>query len=339
MRTLCYYEKGWMSPGDLWQALRSGEELTVLAPELTSLSSVLRASDAAADELEQKWRLDAKNGLVSAFWCLCATLVLFWPPLAAKMPEIVQKVLLGLFGAGILAEIVSIIAIRRKKRLMRTKDPKIRAATRKAIKLFPPPEFYRPGTHFPKKSIKVAVFCLLALLLLNSVVLAFPSRPAVVFPISGDSYITKLPRVVIPGTKWEWRPEYHAGAVTALLVVPPGEKTVWVVNIAYRAWHSDMLQESGPWQKWGAGRLEWLVGQLSERVWQDMPPEMERDERVTVLVEAFSNAEIQDMLAQAFTDHFNEHHEGVMRLSVVSLDVVEIPLGDYITIARSQNKE
>ena len=342
MRTLCFYQPGWISPSDLWQVLRSGENLSFLVPEYASIDSILAAFDAAAKELKQKWHFDIKNSLISSLWCLCVILVLLWPPLAAKMPEIVQKVLLGIFGVGILAETVSVIAIRQKKRILASGKAKIRNSAKKArkvAKLSPPPEFYRSDALLPRKTAKIAVFCLLALLLLNSVVLAFPSRPAVVFPLQGDPYATKLPAFVFPGTQWQWRPEYHAGNIIAFLAISPDEKTIWVVNITYRVWHLDMLREPGPWRKWAAGRLEWIVGQVSDHIWQSLPPEMKKDERSTILVDAFNDPELKDMLSQAFADHFNEHHNGIMKISVIHLEIVELSIGDYISRAKIQNKE
>ena len=339
MRTLCFYQPGWISPSDLWQVLHSGENLSLLVPEYASIDSILAAFDAAAKELKQKWHFDTKNSLISVLWCLCAILVLLWPPLAAKMPEIVQKVLLGIFGVGILAETVSVIAIRQKKRILASGKAKIRDSARKVAKLSPPPEFYRSDALLSPKTAKIAVSCLLALLLLNSVVLALPGRPAIVFPLRGDSYITKLPVSILPGTQWQWRPEYHTGSVVAILAISPNEKTVWVVNITYRVWHSDMLREPGPWRKWAAGRLEWIVGQVSDHIWQSLPPEVKKDERSTILVDAFNDPELKDMLSRAFADHFNEHHNGIMKLSIVHLEIIELSIGDYISRAKIQNKE
>jgi len=342
MRTLCYYEKdktGWISPGELWQALRGDEKLTILAPESAWLSDILWASDAAADELEQKWRFDAKNSLISVFWCFCAILVLFWPPLAIKMPEIVQKVLLGLFGAGILVEIASVAQIWRKKRLLATKDPKIRAAKRKPANLSPPVAFYRPGANSPPKTAKVAFFCFLALLMLNSVILAFPGRPATVFPFQGNPYVAKIPHLVVPGTQWQWQQEYYRGSIVAFLAAPEDEKTIWVIRVYYQVWHTDMLQRPGQWRSWMASRMSYFIGQISDNIWQEFPPDIEHEESVRLLVEAFQDPALQVALHDALIVHFNTHHEGVLRLQSVQLEVVEIPVSQYISAYKSQQKE
>jgi len=342
MRTLCYYEKdkkGWISSGALWRALRSNEELSVLAPEATQLSKILWASDAAATELEQKWLFDARNSLTSAFWCFCAILALVWPPLAEKMPEMVQKVLLGLFGTGILAEIASMAQIWRKRRLLAAKDPKIRAASRKSIKLSPPAAFYRSGAHLPKKTTRIALFCLLALLALNSVVLAFPGRPAAVFPPQGNPYIVKVPRLVIPGTQWQWRQEYYRGSVVAFLAAPEDEKTIWVVRVYYQVWHADMFQGPGQWRSWMAGRMSYFIRQISDSIWQEFPPDIEHEESVRLLVEAFQDPALQVALHDALIAHFNAHHEGALRLQAVQLEVIEMSVSQYISAYRSQQKE
>ena len=342
MRILRYFqvgERGWIFPSELWQALHSGEELSILAPELTHIDNVLSAFDDAAGKLKQKWLFDARNSAISAIWCSCVILGLLWPPLAAKMPEVVQKVLLGLLGAGILAEIASVAQIWRKKRLLVSGKAKVRDSARKAVRLMPPAAFYRSGTHFPKKSIRIALSCLLALLALNSTVWAFPSCPAAVFPPHGEPYVTKVPRFVIPGTEWEWRQEYYVGSAMALLAVAEDEETAWVIDITYRVWQPDMLQSPGPWRKWIVGRLEWLARQVSDSIWQGLAPEMEQGARTTALVEAIGDPDLQDMIAEVLTEHFNEHHTEIMRLTVTHLEVVEVSLGDYFAIARSQNKE
>jgi hypothetical protein len=342
MRTLCYYRQDkrvWISPSDLWEALRSDEGLCIIAPELTCLDAILVAFGNAAEILMQKWLSDVKNGLISALWCICAILVLIWPPLAAKMPEVVQEVLLGAFAVGILTETVFAAQFLRKKRLLASGEAKIRAAMRKTTKMFPPAEFHRSGADFPEKSLKIVTLCLLALFLLNSVVLAFPGRPAVVFPSNGDSYIAKFPQLVIMGTKWEWRKEYYIETAVALLAVSEDEETASVLKIAYRVWQPDILKNPGPWRTWAVSRLEWLTAQISDSIWQNLPPEMEKGARREALMEAYENPELRDMVAQAFVQHFNEHHNGIMKLTVIRLEVVEISLGDYITIARTQNKE
>jgi len=341
MRIVSFFRKDdkiWVSPSSLWSAIQSGELLGVLKPPGVTYETILASFYDAAAILKQKWLFGIKSSIISAIWCTFFTLLLFWPPLAAKMPKTVREVLLFGLGMGIGAEIASTIMILHKRRLLiNGKARLIEALDKRAIslKLPPPAAFYRSGADFSIPKAKVAIFALLAIILLNSVVLAFPARPAV---ISG-SYIVKRPILVFPGTKWEWRKEYHTGSIIGLLAVPEDEKSIWVVRIAYRAWHSNMLRDPGPWHSWMSARLNWLVSRISEEVWQDFAPEMSQDERAAEMVAVFQNPELRDVLKEVLTNHFNEHHEGIMKLSVVRLEIVEMPIGDYISAYKKQQEE
>ena len=340
MRIVSFFRKRskiWVSPGSLWSAIRSGELLGIIKPPNVKNETILACFYDAAAFLKQKWLFGVKNSAISVIWCLFAALGLFWPPLMAKMPEIVRKVLLIGLGTGIGSEIISVIVVLRKKRLLVAGKAKLVEALEKraiSLKLPPPAAFYRSGARFPISSAKTAIFALLAIILLNSVVLAFPGRPAVI----SDSYIVKRPILVFPGTQWEWRKEYHTGTVIGLLAVPEDEKSIWVVRVTYRAWHLNMLRDPGPWQSWAGGRLNWIVGKISEEVWQSFPPEWSQDERAAEMVKEFRDPELQDVLKEILTNHFNEHHEGIMRLTVIRLEVVEMLIGDYVSAYKKQQE-
>jgi hypothetical protein len=339
MRIVSFFRKNdktWVSPGSLWSAIRSGELLTIIKPPNVENETVLACFYDATAFLKQKWLFGVKNSVISVIWCLFFAFGLFWPPLATKMPEIVRKVLLIGLGIGIGSETVSAIMILRRKRLLAAGKAKLAKALEKraiSLDLSPPAAFYRSGANFRVSSAKVAILALLAVILLNSVVLAFPAHPAVV----SNSYVTKLPVLVWPVTQWEWRQEYYTGTVIGLLAVPENEKSVWAISVTYRVQHLDMLRDSGPWRSWLGARLNWIVSKINEEAWQNFPPEMGQDERVVATAEAYRNPELQDMLKEVLTDHFNEHHAGIMKLSITRLEVVEMSISDYVTAYKKQS--
>lgn len=341
MRIVSFFRKDdkvWVSPSSLWSAIRSGELLGVIKPPNVENETILACFYDAAAFLKQKWCFQAKNSAISAIWCLFFALGLLWPPLRAKMPEIVRRVLLLGLGVGIGAEIGSAILILRQKRLLVNGKAELAEALEKrtiSLKLPPPAAFYRSGARFSVFGAKTAISALLAIILLNSVVLAFPSRPAVV----SDSYIIKRPKLVFPGTEWEWRKEYHVGSVIGFLAAPENEESIWVIRVTYRVWHSNMLRDPGPWQNWMGARLSWIVGKISEEIWQSFLPEMSQDERAAEMAEVFRDPEFQGVLKEVLIDHFNEHHEGIMKLAVTRLEVVEMPIGDYVSVYRKQQEE
>lgn len=346
MRTIHFFRKtgdsSWVSPNSLWAALSSDEEIRIVRPPDILDDSLVAASQHAAENLVRGWIVDIKNSGISALWCLAVVFGLLWPPLAAKMPKTVQEGFqAGFFGLFSL-EMVYLMQIRRKIRILGQKManlPEIFNSASKKLKLSPPAGLYYPETVFPSRKARYAIFATFLVILANIVVLAFPGRPAIVFPPQGGPYIIKRPQIVAPGTKWEWRQEWLQGSSVALIAVAPDEKTVWVARATYKVHHLYLLKEPGPWRRWAAVRLGWIVEQVSSSVWQSLPPEMKDAERIATLVEAFEGDEEEDMLAQIFREHFNEHHDGIMRLSAVHVEVVEISVGDYISIAQDQNKE
>lgn len=346
MRTIYFHCKDnadwWVSPDALWQALRSNESLAIVSSSHSiDIGRAMLAASTAVVELQQKWLFDARGSLISALWCLCAALALLWPPLAAKVPGVVQKVLFCSLGIGILAEIVSVAKkIRQKNKVSAMVGAKMFSDARwKFVKLARPAAFYRQDAGYSSpQSVKAVTICFLALFLLNSVVLAFPGHPAVVLPSGSAAYTVKYPQVVMPGTKWDWREEYYTGESVAVLAAPEGTETVWVTRVLYRVHRTNMLADAGPWKEWIAGRLSWLTSQITDSIWQSLPPNMENGERIIAIVDAFGSMEIKSVLTEALTNHFNEHHQGIMKISVIYIEVVEIPISDYLTIAKAQKE-
>lgn len=316
MRTIRVYKVGhrtWLSPSALWQAITSKEDVTIMAH--SAGVNIPKALLQAAKHLGYVWKTSALSALSGGLWSLFVAALVTWPKVGTLMISEIQTAIqfVGLLGAVVCGGVI-VYSIHGWRKVRNTLfDYPIAIGQ----KLPAPTEALRqPKYRLPKLSL--AIFAIVAVMVLNSVVIATPLMPAVVQ--SDEPYITNAVVIVLPFTKWEQRSQYPPGQnTTYFAAVDKGEK-YWVIQMDYYVYRADILEELDDWDEWLGSVLRWVVDQDTQSVRLSLGTDLTPEQKTIQLVEIVSNPDRLKQLEGILVDAFAERYP-TLALRGVHLEV------------------
>lgn len=323
MRTIRVYKIGhetWVSPSALWGAINSKEDVTVMAH--AAGVNIPKALLKAAQHIRYIWKTSALAALSGGLWSLCVAAAATWPAIGALMISEIQAIfqLVGILGAMICGGMVlySLCMLRKMRNTLFDFPITI------GQKLPPPAEALRqPKYRLPKLSL--AVFFVIAVIVLNSIVIATPLKPAVVWPASDASYITTATTMVAPFTRWEQRSHYPPGQSTTYFAAIEDGAKYWVIQMDYYVYRSDLLEELDDWDAWLDNYTQNVVGSYVANVRLTLGPELTDEQQTAQLVEIVSSSDslrqLREYLIQSFTERYS-----TLALRGIHLEVTLITL-------------
>ena len=323
MRTIRAYKIGhqtWVSPSVLWQAIQSKEDVTVMAH--AAGVNIPKALLTAARHVRHVWKSSALAALSGILWSLFVAAVVTWPPVGTRMLSEIQDLtqFAGLAGAVIGGWIVLQSIYRWRKMRYTLFDFPITVG-----QMLPPPvdALRQPKYRLPKLSL--AVFFIIAAIVLNSVVIATPLQPAVVWPGSAEPYITRDLTIVSPFTQWEHRPQYPPGYSIASFVALDDGAKFWVVQMDYYVYRADILEELDDWDTWLDEYVQRVVSSYVSNIRLALEPELTDEQQTARLVELVSSPDSLRQLKEHLVQIFAERYP-TLALRGVHLDVTLMTL-------------
>ena len=331
MRLIKFYQIGkklWTSPGALWRALKSKEELMgVVYGENTEY---LDALEHALDYLQDRFKILTRIGLKNILWAISIGLLTFWPLLWNWMlPEIRGAIWISMLLVILVSCWIVVNGIFNVRKLGRGNYFKLFSRIKHKPILATPPIAYRETDLKKGLGFRFSLFVLAIAILLNSVIIATPLRPAVVTPIrGGNSYVVPTIKFVCPGTRWEVRPKFYSGDILAVFVAPD-EDNIWVIRASYSVRHVDLLKRADNWEAWLKSRLSSMLGNLVSNISVQLSPELDLEERIEAYVETVSDPELLKFIGDALIGQFNEHHEGILLVQGLKMEVAKVSMKEY----------
>jgi len=332
MRTIRIYKIGkdtWLSPSELWQAVNSGEDVTIMAH--SAGVNIPKALAQAAKHIKFAWKTSILAAVSGGLWSLCVAALVTWPIIGALMLSEIKIAiqLIGVLGAVVCSGLI-LYGIRGYRKIHNTlfDFPIIPGQELPA----PVDALRQPKYRLPKLTLPIAVT--IAAIVLNSIVVATPLAPAVVW--ADPSYVTKSVVVVPPFTKWEQRSHYPPGeSITYFASIDGGEK-YWVVYMEYYVYRADILEELGDWDAWLDMALRWVVDQDTQQLRLQLEPGLTIDEQTTRLVEIVSNPERLQQLEYLMMEIFAGRYPA-LALRGITLEVKLMTVSQLQSALRRQS--
>jgi len=184
------------------------------------------------------------------------------------------------------------------------------------------------------KKLILPLISLILVILLNSILIASPLKPAVLFTTSVVSkhIIVERNTFVFPFTRWESRPRFLTGERNVPFA-DAGDDNVWIVQLTYSARHVDLLTPAGDWQTWLDNRLTTFLNNIYNGVVPLAPAGSDKDARVALYVEEISRPATLAMLKDALKSQFNEHYQGLLIVQGLKLEIRRITLAEFYSIS------
>lgn len=173
------------------------------------------------------------------------------------------------------------------------------------------------------KKIVLPIIILVGVILLNSIVIASPLKPAIV----GGSIVARS-QFVTPFTRWESRPRYLTGEKLVLFAAPD-EDNLWAIRLTYSARRVDLFQSIGDWETWLTSRLTTITNNVYTQVIQFAPAGASVAERTQLYVDAVSDPAFLAELTKVLRSQFNEHYSDILVMQGITMIVEKITLAQY----------
>jgi hypothetical protein len=242
-------------------------------------------------------------------------ILLNYPPLAtvvgADIRGTLQLMLLCLMGMIV----VQIIRVAYDRAVTWRRRHKLEAMeVRAGPYLAPPPMAHRPPK-IPVRRLTLGISILLVSLMLNSFVIATPTRPAVV-----NGEVIEVSRWVVPGTGWEVRLRYLEDTAIAIFAAPDMDH-IWVVRLDVDVEHIELFEDPGDWDGLLSSRLNYLVDQYANMFFAQVPAGTGTYETIEIVAGNFQDTDFQAHIKSALRGYFNFEYEGVLAIRGITLTV------------------
>jgi len=320
MRIIKVY-KDWTSPGALIGHILSGEELAVVhyGEGIKKHSQVIY--DALKEAKKMIWA-----GLISRvnnlLWMGAILAGVTWP--LVKLSEDIGRFFMLLFGAAFMVALVRLLGTY----IARYKVGRFDIDNLEHVigpVLAPPPTAHRE-TKINAPSLRRSMMFLVVMIFMNCLVLASPAYPA---RIEGRYIEQNI--MVAPWAVWESTVKIQQGSMIAIVTAPETDQ-IWVARANY------VVRQSSPdipsdWLEWTERRFSYLVNQLTQSLFQSIPPDMTVDEAIgwitNIWVSDFDGDIPLDILRDAIIINFQERYEGSVELLSLEINIEHLSLSDY----------
>lgn len=308
MRTIHIYKVGqeaWISPAQLLQAVKSNEVVTMLAH--AAQIDIPHALGVAAEYIRHIMLATIRAALAGTLWCLAIAGIAKWPIVATRMlPEVQGAIYLGgLAGVLICGSIIAYNIYQ----LHWFHNRSFKFPIRAGHELPPPSIALRPSPR-QMPGIKWSVATLIAMIALNSIVVATPMAPAIVWDKQG-TYLAEQTTYVMPFTEWEQRPRYPTGSSVVYFAVTEEESYVWVIFVDYYVYRPDITAEYDEWDSWLDSILYAIVNNVRNNTAIQMDPNLDPDARLAETIRLFEDTVFLKELEQVLIQYFNERYDGL----------------------------
>ena len=333
MRTVRFYrvnDKAWLSPTRYLSAVISGDQVTAVDHGETTGAmravAILRASATVVSLL----RASLWGTFSGLLYSVALLFLLFYPPLMTAIHPGIQGVCTILTLCAGLMSIHNIIKIIINRISFLWKEKKLKLNVRSGPHLDPPLIAHKQMT--PKKpSMVLPMMVLVVAIVLNSIVLATPLRPA----IMGDAIYEK-PRLVLPGTEWKAVQRYP-DAVAFHYFYYDGS-SLWGVYISYSVEQLDLLSPTPKFRSWMQSYVYSIVSHASNQVAVTFAPDMSDDERRQAYIDFWSDPNNIDQLTTILTSSFNSVYDKVLQMRGIHISVRCISVSEYRNIAKDNDE-
>jgi hypothetical protein len=327
MRTIRFYkigDKAWLSPTRYLSAILSGEELTAVdhgpTDGLRRAIAILHTWDTILNLLRASLWLAWGGLLYSAAFLL----ILFYPPLIDQLSSgvhgvmVIFIVLSGFVSLySILKNSITRIILAWKRRNL----PRLALPVRNGPPL-DPPWIAHKAIDVKKPSVSIPMMVLVVALLLNSIILATPLRPAIV----GNALYEGL-TLVLPGTYWRAVQRYPTDEAFHYFYYD-GYDLIGVY-IFYSAEQLDLFQPTSSFRNWMQSYLSAIVNSASNQIAVGFSPDMSDDERKQAYIDWWSDPDIIAELTLVLTSGFNSRYDKIMRMRGLEVSVRTISINQY----------
>jgi len=318
MRTIHVYKvwhDTWLSPGELWQAITSKEDVVVMAHSIGV--NIPKALIVAAKHLRFVWKTAALAAFGGGLWSLLIAALATWPIIGALMISEIQVTFqfAGVLGAVVCGGMVvySIHGWYQLRHMLFDFPIAIGQKLPAPVAALRQPKYRLPKLRLP-------VVLVVMVIVLNSIVVASPLTPAVVWPGAGEPYVTNAITMVVPFTQWEQREQYPPGSSVARFVtVSDGEK-FWVVEMEYYVYRADILEELDDWDTWLDNALYYLIDQDVRQLRLGLDADFTDEQQTEALVEIVSDPERLNQLGSVLVQFFTTRYP-TLALRGVHLEV------------------
>lgn len=170
------------------------------------------------------------------------------------------------------------------------------------------------------KKLRLPLILIFAVVILNSIVIASPIKPAIV-----GGTIIEQSQLVRPFTRWESRSRYLIGEKLVLFAAPD-EDNIWVLRLTYSVRHIDLLEPAKNWETWLTSRLTSIMNNVYTNVMSTLPLDADPTEYYVAMV---SDLALLAELGRVMKTQFNDHHKDVMVMQGITIVVEKITLAEY----------
>lgn len=324
----------WLCPKAVARARNSEEEVVIVAhtEEVTSFdrSDIFCVIANLAARWAQQRLVSFRSNLLMAILYAALALVAIWPPVRGLARGIPSYVALGIVAVGAGSRLVSCLLAAKSKLKAGKFAPSLLQGSKQML---PPLQAHNkriPSRGFPFRRTGIILLMVIVAILLNSVVIASPSRPAVI-----GTRIVFGPELVIPGTSWTSQQVWTSNTIHVAFA-DGGEDTIWAVKVEYTLKQTDLLQTPEDWDNWMITSMGAVIGRMTKYVWeQNLDPAYTTEQKIADLVASVEET-TQD-LEEYIADQFGEVADGVV-LWTIDVELVKLGLSEYATIYKAQNK-
>jgi hypothetical protein len=313
----------WTSPGALIAHVLSGEEMTAIHYGGWGPVSGAAIGEAADIAKEMFWA-GLIHKLNNVLWVGALLAGVAWP--LTKISEDIKHFFILLFGAAFVVALVRLVVLC----IARYKFGKFdidELAQIDGLDLAPPPMAYRE-TPVKSPSLRHAFMFFIVMVFMNCMVLASPAYPA---RLNGQ-YIERN-TLVAPWVAWESTIRVQQGSMIAIVTAPETDQ-IWIARARY------VVRQSGPditndWLEWTDRRFSYLVNQITQSLFQSIPPDITTDEAIEWITNTWvsdlpeGEGMPTDILRNALITNFQERYEGSFELLLLEINIEHISLSDY----------
>jgi len=319
VRTIRFYSnaKGqtWLSPTRLVSAVCSGEPIRFIDHTTGPAPKFQVAFDGAVKYLRKLVSVGLWKSLFGLMMITGVLGLLKYPVVMGRLPSPIPETLfciVAVFTLVSLAQIVKLI-IRyahfelRRRKLFKDGLPHIW----RALDYEPPPMGQRIKRLTRPKMGWAGAFCI-AMVLLNSLVIATPYRPALV----GDQVVETF--AVVPlGTNWTMVQRYPFA--TAVSYAFMSGSTVWWVQVDYDAEYIDLTRAPVDFETAMANYVASIGNNVYSYIAQAWGPDATDAVRLADISSWYEDEGNIQMLQLWFRTHFNETFDGVLMIRNVRI--------------------
>lgn len=324
MRIIKVYSKeNWTSSGALIGHILSGEELTVVhyGVDVPLSLAVLTAFEKAKKMI---WAalISRVNNLL---WVGAMLAGVTWP--LVKLSEDISRFFILLFGAAFVVALFRLLMTY----VARYKVGRFNISNLTSIggpALTPPPTAHRE-TEIKAPSLRRSMMFLAVMIFMNCMIIASPAYPAFV----NGQFIEKN-AIVAPWVAWESTVKVQQGSMIAIVTAPETDQ-IWIARAHYVVRQVGSEESMIDWLEWTERRFSYLVNQITQSLFQSIPPDITTDEAIewitNIWVSDLPEGEgiPTDILCNALLLNFQERYEGVFELLLLEINIEHISLSDY----------